>query len=69
MFALFSAAFSTLFIAVGIAAVVGHVVLIDVLLRSPGLTAIPSPPAMTQNRLVMRPAPMIESRLATAFAR
>ena len=33
MFALFSVAFSTLFIAFGVAAVIGHVVLIDVLLR------------------------------------
>jgi len=33
MFALFSVAFSTIFIAFGVAAVIGHVVLIDVLLR------------------------------------
>jgi len=33
MSALFSVAFSTMFLAIGIAAVVGHVVLIDVLLR------------------------------------
>jgi hypothetical protein len=33
MFALFSAAFSGIFIAFGIAAVIGHVLLIDLLLR------------------------------------
>jgi hypothetical protein len=33
MSALFSVAFSSIFLAIGIAAVIGHVVLIDVLLR------------------------------------
>jgi hypothetical protein len=38
MFALFSMAFSGIFIAFGIAAVIGHVLLIDLLLRPTSVT-------------------------------
>jgi len=43
MFALFSAAFSTLFIAFGVAAVIGHVVLIDLLMRPAAVKVAQAP--------------------------
>ena len=67
MFALFSVGFASLFIAFGIAAVIGHVLLIDVLLRPINIAAVP--PAMTQSRTAMQPAPLVESRLATSAVR
>lgn len=45
MFALFATAFSSLFIAFGVAAVVGHVLLIDLLLRSAPLQVAQTPTA------------------------
>jgi hypothetical protein len=47
MFALFSAAFSSIFIAIGVAAVVGHVVLIDLLMR-PGAVQVAQVPSVSQ---------------------
>lgn len=67
MFALFSAGFASLFIAFGVAAVIGHVLLIDVLLRPITITALP--PDMIQSRLAAQPVPMMESRLATSQVR
>jgi hypothetical protein len=67
MFALFSAGFASLFVAFAVAAVVGHVLLIDVLLRPINIAAVP--PGMSQTRMVSQPAPMIESRLATSSVR
>ena len=55
MFALFSVAFSSLFIAVGIAAVVGHVLLIDLLLH-PTVGAIQVAPATVQVQPRIQPA-------------
>ena len=43
MFALFSVAFSTIFIAFGVAAVIGHVVLIDLLLRPAAVRIVQAP--------------------------
>jgi hypothetical protein len=45
MFALFTAAFSSIFIAIGVAAVVGHVVLIDLLMRPAPLKVAQAPAA------------------------
>jgi hypothetical protein len=45
MFALFTAAFSSIFIAIGVAAVVGHVVLIDLLMRPAPLQVAQAPAA------------------------
>jgi hypothetical protein len=47
MFALFSAAFSSIFIAIGVAAVVGHVVLIDLLMR-PTAVKVAQVPGVSQ---------------------
>jgi len=43
MSALFSVAFSSIFLAIGVAAVIGHVVLIDVLLRPPAIQTAQAP--------------------------
>jgi uncharacterized membrane protein len=43
MFALFSVAFSTIFIAFGVAVVIGHVVLIDLLLRPTSVKVVQAP--------------------------
>jgi hypothetical protein len=43
MFALFSIAFSTLFIAFGVAAVIGHIVLIDLLMRPAAVKVAQAP--------------------------
>lgn len=48
MFALFSVAFSSLFIAFGIAAVIGHVLLIDLLLRPTSVAPAPMADASLQ---------------------
>lgn len=56
MFALFSVAFSSLFIAFGVAAVVGHVLLIDLLLRSSSTTLQATPAPMADVRLQPQPA-------------
>ena len=45
MFAVFATAFSSLFIAFGVAAVVGHVLLIDLLLRSAPLQVAQQTPS------------------------
>ncbi len=44
MFALFSAAYASIFLAIGVAAVVGHVVLIDLLMHR-GATKIAQAPS------------------------
>ena len=44
MFALFTAAYASIFIALGVAAVVGHVLLIDLMLRPPALQVEQTPP-------------------------
>ena len=44
MFALFTAAYASIFIALGVAAVVGHVLLIDLMLRPPALQVAQTPP-------------------------
>ncbi len=43
MFALFSAAYASIFLAIGVAAVVGHVVLIDLLMRPAALKVAQAP--------------------------
>jgi hypothetical protein len=48
MFALFSMAFSGIFIAFGVAAVIGHVLLIDLLLRPTSVTLQGAPEPILQ---------------------
>ena len=43
MFAFFTTLYASIFIAIGVAAVVGHVMLIDLLLRPPSVQIVQAP--------------------------
>jgi uncharacterized membrane protein len=54
MFAFFTTLYASIFIAIGVAAVVGHVVLIDLLLRPPSIQMLQIP-AVELGRTAQRP--------------
>ena len=56
MFALFSVTFGSLFIAFGVAAVIGHVLLIDVLLRPTSVAPAGTADAVADASLQAQPA-------------